>query len=174
MERFIVGLVKDYESGKLDRREFCKAVALAATVYAAGDAAKAEPSRGLKMLGINHISYGCPDYKKARDWYVSVLGMQSGNDNGQRANLAFGPEPGKGGSFVVVRTARPSANPRPPAQAVVDHICYTIANWDEPRVEAALRATGRPLASREGNKNVLDPFNYPVQLADSEHENPWI
>jgi catechol 2,3-dioxygenase-like lactoylglutathione lyase family enzyme len=176
MERFIAGLVKDYESGKLDRREFCKAIALAATVYAAGDAAKAEPSHGLKMLGINHISYSCPDYKKARDWYVSVLGMESvpDKDNGQRANLAFGPEPGKGGSFVVARTARPSANPRPPAQSVVDHVCYTIANWDEPRVEAALRATGRPLASREGNKNVLDPFNYPVQLADSEHENPWI
>ena len=94
MERFIAGLVKDYEGGKLDRREFCKAVALAATVYAAGDAAKAEPSRGLKMLGINHISYACPDYAKARDWYVSVLGMQSGNDNGQRANLAFGPDHG--------------------------------------------------------------------------------
>ena len=52
MERFIADLVKNYESGKVDRREFCKTVALAATVYAAGDAAKAETPRGFKMLGI--------------------------------------------------------------------------------------------------------------------------
>jgi len=163
MERFIAGLVKDYESGKLDRREFCKAVALAATVYAAGDAAKAEARRGFKMLGINHISYTCPDYAKIRDWYVSVLGMENvpAKENGQRTNLMFGPEPGKGGSFVVARTARPSSDARPPAQSVVDHICYTISNWDEPRVNAVLQATGRPFTAREGNKNVLDPFNYP-------------
>jgi len=90
MERFIADLVKQYESGALDRREFCKTVALAATVYAAGDAAKAQAPRGFKMLGINHISYACPDYAKARDFYASVLGMDKtpGKDNGQRANLA--------------------------------------------------------------------------------------
>ena len=108
-----------------------------------------------------------------RDWYISVLGMEStpGKDNGQRANLMFGPQPGKGGSFVVARTATP--NPRPPAQSAVDHICYTISNWDESRVNAVLQETGRPFSSRSGNKNVLDPFNYPVQLANSEEENPW-
>jgi hypothetical protein len=39
MERFIAGLVKDFESGKLDRREFCQTVALAAVVFGAGEAA---------------------------------------------------------------------------------------------------------------------------------------
>jgi Glyoxalase/Bleomycin resistance protein/Dioxygenase superfamily len=106
MERFIADLVINYESGKVDRREFCKTVAFAATM---GDTARAEAPRGLKMIGINHISYTCPDYAKVRDWYVSVLGMEitPGKDNGQRANLMFGPEPGKGGSFVVARNARP-------------------------------------------------------------------
>jgi catechol 2,3-dioxygenase-like lactoylglutathione lyase family enzyme len=175
MERFIADLVENYESGRVDRREFCKTVALAATVYAAGDAAKAQAPRGFKMIGINHISYTCPDYAKARDWYASVLGMERtpGKDSGQRANLMFGPEPGKGGSFVVARTARPPANPRPPAQSVVDHVCYTIPSWEDGRVNAGLRATGRPFTSRSGNVNVLDPFNYPVQLANSEEENPW-
>ena len=94
MERFIAGLVKDFESGKLDRREFCQTVALAAAVYGAGDAANAQAARGFKMIGINHISYTCPDYTKVRDWYISVLGMEStpGKDNGQRANLMNRPE----------------------------------------------------------------------------------
>jgi catechol 2,3-dioxygenase-like lactoylglutathione lyase family enzyme len=173
MERFIADLVKNYESGKVDRREFCKTVALAATVYAAGDAANAQAPRGFKMLGINHISYTCPDYTKVRDWYVTHLGMTStpGKDNGQRANLMFGPEPGKGGQFVVARNQ--GANPKRQGTAFIDHVCYTIPNWDDKKVEAGLKASGRSYVARPGNVNVLDPFNYPVQLANIEEENPW-
>lgn len=173
MERFIADLVKSFESGKLSRREFCETVALVATVYAAGDAANAQAPRGFKLIGVNHVSYSCPDYTKARDFYATVLGMEvtPGKDNGKRANLMFGPEPGKGGSFVVARNATPSN--RPPSQAVVDHVCYTIPNWDEAQVSAVLKATGRPVTGREGNKNVLDPFNYPVQLANAKEENAF-
>src|SRR5947209_5752678 len=67
MERFIADLVQDFESGKINRRQFCETVALAATVYAAGEeAANAAPSQGFKMIAVNHISYACPDYRKAR------------------------------------------------------------------------------------------------------------
>ena len=174
MERFIADLVKNYESGKVDRREFCKTVALAATVYAAGDAANAQAPRGFKMLGINHISYTCPDYTKVRDWYVTHLGMTAapGKDNGQRANLMFGPEPGKGGQFVVARN-QSATNPKRQGTAFIDHVCYTIPNWDDKKVEAGLKASGRSHVARPGNVNVLDPFNYPVQLANIEEENPW-
>jgi catechol 2,3-dioxygenase-like lactoylglutathione lyase family enzyme len=175
MERFIADLVKKFESGAINRREFCETFALAATVYAAGDAAQAQAQRGFKLIGINHISYTCPDYTKVRDFYVTHLGMESakGKDNGKQANLMFGPEPGKGGAFVVARNATTPANLRPPATAVVDHVCYTISGWDDAKVEAALKATGRSFTSRPGNKNVLDPFNYPVQVANIEEENPW-
>src|SRR5437868_6035491 len=89
MERFIAKLVRDFESGALDRREFCKTVALAATVYAAGDAANAQERTGFKVLAVNHYSYTCPDYTKARDFYINVFGMESapGKDDGKRANL---------------------------------------------------------------------------------------
>src|SRR5262245_36588201 len=62
MERFISDLVKQFEGGTIDRREFCQTVALAAAVYAAGDAANAQTGTGFKVLGINHLSYSCPDY----------------------------------------------------------------------------------------------------------------
>src|SRR5260370_2825700 len=142
MERFIAGLVKDFERGKMDRREFCQTVTLAAAVYGAGDADNAQASRGFKMIGINHISYACPDYAKARDFYTSVFGLVStpGKDNGKRANLMFGPEPGKGGSFIVARTAAPPANPRPPSQAAAGHICFPLATSKEAHVLAPLSA----------------------------------
>ena len=127
MERFIADLVQNLDSGRIDRREFCQAVALAAAVYGAGDATQAQAQRGFKIIGINHMSYTCPDYTKARDWYASVLNMKSETtrDDGNRANLMFGPEPGKGGSFLVTRspssTASGSAGVKPGAEAVIDH-----------------------------------------------------
>jgi catechol 2,3-dioxygenase-like lactoylglutathione lyase family enzyme len=171
MERFIADLVKRFEDGKITRRQFCETVALAATVYAAGEsAANAAPTQGFKMIAINHISYACPDYRKARDFYTSVLGMENAKDDGKtRANLSFGPK--RGGNYFIARNA--TAN-TPPAKSVVDHVCYTIPNWDDARVNATLKARGLNPTGRSGSVNVLDPFNYSVQLASSEAENPFI
>ena len=79
---------------------------------AAGEAAQAQASRGFKVIGINHMSYTCPDYLKARDWYSSVLNMKSEQtrDDGNRANMMFGPEQGKGGTFLVARTPKSVAS----------------------------------------------------------------
>jgi catechol 2,3-dioxygenase-like lactoylglutathione lyase family enzyme len=174
MERFIADLVRKFETGTISRRDFCEGVALAAIVHAAGGAeANAAQSRGLKMLGVNHLSYACPDYRKARDFYSSVLGMEQLKDDGKsRVNLAFGPAPGKGGSFIVARNA--AANPPAPARAVIDHVCYTISNWDDARVNAGLKAKGQNPTGRSGSVNVYDPFNCQVQLASAEAENPFI
>jgi catechol 2,3-dioxygenase-like lactoylglutathione lyase family enzyme len=179
MERFIADLVQGLDSGRLDRREFCQAVALAAAVYGAGDAAQAQAQRGFKIIGINHFSYTCPDYTKARDWYASVLNMktETTRDDGKRANLMFGPEPGKGGSFLVARNpgavASGSAGAKPDAQAMIDHICYTIPNWDEARVRATLRAKGLEVTGRDGSMHVYDPFDYDVQIASAAVENAF-
>jgi len=129
MERFIANLVQNFESGKLSRREFCESVALAASVYAVAGPAQAQTTSGFKTIGVNHISYTCPDYTKARDFYTSVFGLRStpGKDNGKRANLEFGPEAGKGGAFIVARTGTLNES-RKASQAVVDHICFTMSN----------------------------------------------
>ena len=179
MERFIAGLVHGLDAGRLDRREFCQAVALAAAVYGAGDAAQAQAQRGFKVIGINHFSYTCPDYTKAREWYASVLNMKSETtrDDGKRANLMFGPEPGKGGSFLAARNpgvvASGSAGTKPDAQAVIDHICYTIPNWDEARVRATLKAKGLDVTGRDGSLHVYDPFDYDVQIGSAAVENAF-
>jgi catechol 2,3-dioxygenase-like lactoylglutathione lyase family enzyme len=172
MERFIADLVKDLETGRVDRRQFCETLALAATVYAAGEsAANAAPARGFTMLGINHIAYNCPDYARVRDWYTSMFGMEStsGKDSGKRANLMFGPEPGKGGNFAVVRTGETTSG----AKATVDHICYTISGWDEAKVRAALKAKGPSPTGRDGSLHVYDPFDYDVQIASAAGENAF-
>ena len=173
MERFIADLVTDLDRGKLDRRQFCETVVLAAAVYAAGEAAaNAAPAQGFKAVGINHISYACPDYRKARDFYSAVFGMEAvpRSDDGRQAFLMFGPGPGQGGSFFIARNGSTATN----AKAVVDHICYTIPNWDETKVRAALKAKGlgEP-TGRPGSLHVYDPFDYDVQFANAVEENAF-
>jgi catechol 2,3-dioxygenase-like lactoylglutathione lyase family enzyme len=174
MERFIADLVKSFEDGKLSRREVCQTVALAATVYAAGDAAQAQSARGLNVLGVNHLSYTCADYTKARDFYTSVLGMEvaSGKDTGKRADLTFGPPQGQGGSFMVVRNGDP-AKAAAESKTVIDHVCFTISDWDEARVRSALTARGLQIGGRNGSLHVFDPLGYDVQLANAVEENAF-
>jgi catechol 2,3-dioxygenase-like lactoylglutathione lyase family enzyme len=172
MERLIDRLIDQFDSGQLSRREFCETMAIATAVLAGGGAAaNAAPQRGLTMLGVNHLSYVCPDYRQARDFYRDVFGMQVLNDKAMgRANLSFGPPPGQGGNFLVVRTDN---DPPQPAQSHVDHICFTIANWNENQIKAELQAQGLGSRSRGGNgtMRVLDPFDFDVQFGNHIAEN---
>jgi catechol 2,3-dioxygenase-like lactoylglutathione lyase family enzyme len=130
--------------------------------------------RGFKVIGVNHISYSCLDYTRARDFFINVFGLENapGHDDGKRANLMFGPEPGKGGSFIVTRNV--TANYRPPAQAYIDHFCFTLSNWDGARGRAAVRAKGQEISgAREGSLHMLDPFSYDIQFANIVEENAF-
>lgn len=173
MERFIEKLIDQFDSGELSRREFCETMAVATAVLAAGGgAANAAPQSGFTMLGVNHISYQCPDYRMARDFYRDVFGMQVVNDKGMgRANLAYGPAPDNGGNFLVVHN--PGNAPRPPTEGFVDHICFTVANWDEPKIKSELAAQGLAQRSRGGNgtMRVLDPFDFDIQFGNHIAEN---
>jgi len=163
------------DGGKISRRKLIATLAVAATtIYGAGKApttveAATPNGRGsLKTLLVNHISYGCPDYRPAHDFYRDVMGIEvvpaEQNANATSATLAFGP---KGAiplnspyrtpvTFVIVRNGRgtqepqtgnrggrggtgPPVPPAPKVEAVVNHIAYTIADWDQKRVFEELK-----------------------------------
>jgi len=172
MEDFIARLVDDLDSGKINRRQFCETLALAVAVSAAGEAAaNAAPAQGFKLIGINHISYACPDYRKARDFYTSILGMENlaRADNGRETRLMFGPEPGKGGSFLIPRNGATTTR----AKAAIDHIGYTIPDWDETKLRAALTAGGLNPVEADGNLHVYDPFDYEVEIAGGAQDGAF-
>jgi hypothetical protein len=95
----------------------------------------------------------------------------------------FGPEQGKGGSFLVTRN--PGPNNKPAAQAYVDHFCFSLSNWDETRVRAAVKAKGQEISGgRDGSLHVLDPYSYKhpvrqyrrrkrISALDRRGESPW-
>jgi catechol 2,3-dioxygenase-like lactoylglutathione lyase family enzyme len=178
-------------------------IAVAATVYGAGEeAANAAPTSGFKTIAVNHISYSCPDYTKARDFYSVLLGMENlpEHDNGTQAYLWFGPK--EGGAWLLPRNnnaatsgpnplapppapagqragnaaptaGAPGAGPQdPPTTALIDHIAFTVANFDKERTLAILKDWGLKNTGPEGGPrpdaesyHVWDPFGYDVQIS---------
>src|SRR5258708_7170831 len=119
MEHIIARLVEDFEDGKMSRRQLIQNLALTVAGVSAGAPVPAVAAeRKLKAVTIDHISYQVADYTKIRDFYADVLGMKVSEDNGKQCYLLFGD------SAIIPRN-RPSDTPR------IDHIAYTIENWDK-------------------------------------------
>jgi catechol 2,3-dioxygenase-like lactoylglutathione lyase family enzyme len=150
MENLIAQLLKDFETGHMNRRQLIQSLAMAAAASAAivrGDRVFADEA-GLKATGVDHISYRVTDYTRTRDFYADLLGMTVTDDTGTQCELRFGN---------AMITAR---NPRQPTQTVpnVDHVSYWVGDWDTDRVKAQFDKRG--LVSRLDLGDKSSPQNY--------------
>src|SRR5258708_18104892 len=111
----------------MTRRDALRAVAAGAAVSPLGFG----QHKGFHATGVNHVSYVAPDFKKTRDWYAEVFGMQISFDDGKQAYMWFGD------AMFIPRQARPGEEaPR------IDHFAFTIDNFEKTAVEAELRRRG--------------------------------
>jgi catechol 2,3-dioxygenase-like lactoylglutathione lyase family enzyme len=160
MERVISNLLSDFERGKLTRRQLIKSLAITVSAATAAGAPSATaglaPGGGFKAITVNHISYQVADYARTRDFYAGLLGMHAREDNGTQCFLTFGD------SYLIPRN-RPSNTPR------IDHIAYTIDNWDKKAVEAELKRRGLdPKPDTDNSFHVLDPNGFDLQISGKE------
>src|SRR5438093_13194571 len=121
MESVIAKLLQDFEQGKMNRRQLIQSLSMAAAAAAAAAAMAPEAraaGKPLEALYVNHISYEVNDYKKVRDFYVDLLGMKVTEDDGKQCRLVFG-------NNMLIPRNRAGGGP-----ARVDHIAYTVTNWD--------------------------------------------
>ena len=160
MEDIIAKLLHDFELGKMNRRQLIQSLTVAASAAAASAPAVAAEGKGFQAVTVNHISYRVADYAKTRDFYADLLGMKVSHDDGKQAYLSFGD------TFLLPRNARAgSGSPTP----VVDHIAYTIDNWNKDKVEAELKRRGlqvRP--DTENSFHVKDPDGFDLQISGKE------
>ena len=159
MEKILDNLLSDFESGKMSRRQLIQTIAV--TAAAAGISAPAlgaAAPRKLVASSVNHISFGVADYAKTRDFYSDLLGMKVTHDDGKQAYLEFN------NTILLARKTR-----QPDNKPYVDHICYTLDNWDENAVEAELRRRGHePRADMGGGSksfHIKDPDGFDLQIA---------
>jgi catechol 2,3-dioxygenase-like lactoylglutathione lyase family enzyme len=181
MEGFVATKLNEFEQGRISRRKLIETLTLAATTaYAAGTQVAAQA--GVKAALINHVSYTCPNFRQAGDWYSKVFNLDQVGLKDTEVTLPFGK---KGEqpynvaakdvplTFLLCRTRdvnAPPANgaaPRPRATALINHIGYTVADFDRNRVREELKAMG--VANlRDGGEfslHMTDPFGYDVQIS---------
>ncbi len=151
MEHLISKLLHDFEQGKMDRRQLIRSLAVAA----AAAAPAAAEGKGFQAIAVNHISYVVADYTKTRDFYADLLGMKVSHDDGKQCYLSFGD------TFLLPRNPRPGGN-----APLVNHIAYTIDNWDKNAVEAELTRRGlKPRPDTEDSFHVKDPDGFDLQIS---------
>jgi catechol 2,3-dioxygenase-like lactoylglutathione lyase family enzyme len=157
MENIIGKLLQDYEHGRMTRRQLIQTLTLGATAAASVGAVEAAPANATY---INHVSMQVADYRKTRDFYVGLFGMKVTNDDGKsECSLTCGS------TIIIAR----NASGRPGAKVGVDHLAYTLANWDtdktvRPAVEAELKRRGLNIRATEGGFHVPDPDGFDVQM----------
>lgn len=158
MEATIAKLMDDFDRGKMSRRQLIKSIAVVAAATAAGvSPASAQSSKGFKGVAINHISYQVNDYAKTRDFYTDIFGMKVVGDNGSQCNLILGDT----NTFLIPRNA-----PRDVKPPRIDHIAYTIDNWDRNAVKTELERRGlNPTPDTENSFHVKDPNGFDLQIS---------
>jgi len=184
MQGFAATKLTEFEQGKISRRTLIETLTLAVTSMCASkaNAAQAAAPRGVKAALVNHVSYTCPDFKQAGDWYSKVFNLDQVGLKETEVTLPFGKkgeQPYNVGAkdvpltFIICRTRdlnAPPANgaaPRPKPTAVINHIGYTVADFERNRVREQLKAMGVANV-RDGGEyslHMTDPFGYDVQIS---------
>ncbi len=160
MEKIVDDLLGRFEHGRISRRQLVQMLALGMTAATAASRAAADPApRGaFKAVAVNHISFGVADYARTRDFYAELLGMEVSGDDGKQCYMKFGKD-----SFLI-----PRGRQGPGDGPLVDHICYTIEDWDKGAVEAELRRRGlNPEPDTDESFHVRDPDGYRLQIGSA-------
>jgi catechol 2,3-dioxygenase-like lactoylglutathione lyase family enzyme len=156
VEQIVAKLVSEFERGKLTRRQLIQNLTLAVTAGSALGATPAAAAEGtvLPAIFINHVSYQVTDYAKTRDFYAGLFGMKVVEDDGKtQCRLLFGD------NILAVRNAAT----RPDKKLGVDHIAYTIADWDAEK-DTYLAEIKRRGLKLTGGSDLLDPDSFRVQF----------
>jgi hypothetical protein len=189
MQDFVAVKLDEFEKGKISRRRLIESLTFAATAGVATTEAQAQANKPkLQIALVNHLSYMCPNFQQAGEWYSKVLNVQPDNIQKNELALPFG----KMGeqpynvtakdvplTFIICRTrdpAAPSATAtaapaRPRPEAVIDHVGFTVANFNRAEAKAKLNALGVKNV-RDGGEYSLhmdDPFGFDVQISGLEN-----
>jgi len=168
MESVIAGLLKDFEDGKMTRRQLIQSLALAAAAAAPGASALAQTAAaqpkppipqafeptGWKTVWLDHISFQVSDYRRSAAFYRDLMGWTIRNDNGaSQATLNIN---GIGG--IIIRNGR-----APNAQAA--GAASSAAATAAPPAAAAQGGGG---ANRPPLTGVINHISWGVQPWDTD------
>jgi catechol 2,3-dioxygenase-like lactoylglutathione lyase family enzyme len=192
MESIIASLLKNFEDGRITRRQLIQSLAMMTTAGSA-TAAVAQPGAkpaappipqafeptGWKTRKLDHISFAVTDYRRSAAFYRDLMGWTVRNDNGEsQATLDINGigeiiirnrrEPAPAAAGASAAGSQPS---RPPVTGVINHVSWGIEPWETAKVEAELKRRGlNPRPDMVGTDfksyHVLDPDGWDLQISN--------
>ena len=183
MEGFVATKLDEFDRGKISRRKLIETLTSAVTALcAAEDAKAASADPALKVALVNHVSYTCPNFREAADWYSKVFNLDQVGATKNDVALPFGKKGEKPYgvtandvplSYLIIRSRDANApagagqEPRRKGRALVNHVGYTVADFDRDKARAELVSMGVKNVRDGGlySLHMLDPFGYDVQIS---------
>jgi len=124
MESVIAGLLKQFEDGKLTRRQLIQSLTLAAAAAVPGGAVVAAQTRESqipapkdpapwKTVYLDHISYAVSDYRRSTAFYRDLMGWTIANEsqNGNQCTMNIGSI----GQIIIRNNRASTGSARPEA-----------------------------------------------------------
>lgn len=149
----IAGMVEQFATGHLSRRELVQRLGALVAAAAAGGAGAAQaqrPSSTFQALGFNHLALRVTDLDRSQAFYERHLGMTRIPSQAESPRLmAVGPH-------VLNLFKAP--------QAQMDHVCFTVPNYDAKDAAARLRAQGLVPDVEADRVHFSDPDGYKLQI----------
>jgi len=193
MESVIAGLLKDFEDGKMTRRQLIQSLAMAAaaavpTAAAAQSAPSIPAATGpapWKTVWLDHISYAVSDYRKSTAFYRDLMGWEIKKDNGtNQCSMKIGniggviirnnraPAASAGASSTLAANGQPAPAP---ITGVINHISWGVEPWDTEKVKAELERRGlKPRPDMVGDNfksfHVKDPDGWDLQISNQKDD----
>jgi catechol 2,3-dioxygenase-like lactoylglutathione lyase family enzyme len=154
VRRRIDDLIRGYDDGGLDRDDLVEQLAALA---GATDDPPPRPST-FRVIGLNHGALRVTDIPRSRDFYVEHLGARVIRESETNCFLALGA------NHFLGLFRRDSGG--------LDHLCFTIDDYDPDRAEETLRAAGFTPHRNQDRVFFPDPDGNLVQLASTWGDYP--
>jgi catechol 2,3-dioxygenase-like lactoylglutathione lyase family enzyme len=148
----VATMVEQFVAGRLTRRELVWGLSalVAAAAGAARDAQAQPPPSTFQALSLNHLALRVTDLDRTQVFYERHLGMtRIPGGSGSPRLMAVGPH-----VLNLFKAAAPQ----------MDHVCFTVPDYDAKAAEARLRAQGVEPIVEDDRVHFLDPDGYKLQV----------
>lgn len=153
MREIIAKAIREYETGKLSRRELVAGLSALFATLASTTGAQ-EASATFRAVNLNHVALAVTDIPRSRDFYIRHFGMRVSSESSNSCFLDFGD------SFLALfRRNSPG----------MDHYCYGVEGYQADDAAEKLRAVGIEPRVRGSRVYFEDPDGLTVQLASAGH-----
>jgi catechol 2,3-dioxygenase-like lactoylglutathione lyase family enzyme len=149
MQKTIETLVRQFEQGRLTRRQLV-------CVVAASPVAAQQPQAGaFRATGIDHVQITVDDLKASQQFYENLVGVAGKNTSPNQVNITVGTT----GNFVAIQSGTGRVKP-------IDHFAIAVENFSPEIALAAIeRQAPGTKAEKSGNSVfVTDPEGVRVQI----------